>query len=161
MRPPAVVAAAAYGTNAHPRVGLADRGIDYVLAIRTDMTAYPLQEQPVAPARNGPIGCWPQPRYRHPAPSVAGLAAGLGQEAFTTVAWRTGSRGGLRSRFAALRIRPAGKAVVRPIRAAASGGRAGGTGSCRTAGCLSNGPKKPRLPPRLRAVEPAGRRGDR
>ncbi|MEU9030937.1 IS701 family transposase, partial [Streptomyces sp. NPDC048383] len=36
MRPPVVVADAAYGTNAHFRAGLADRGIHYVLAIRAD-----------------------------------------------------------------------------------------------------------------------------
>ncbi|MFD8656582.1 IS701 family transposase, partial [Streptomyces mirabilis] len=120
MRPPVVVADAAYGTNAHLRAGLAERGIDYVLAVRADVTAHPFEEQPVAPARNGPVGCWPQPRYRHPAPSVTALAAGLAQDAFTTVAWRNGSRGELRSRFAAVRIRPAGKAVERPIRTAAS-----------------------------------------
>lgn len=123
MRPPVVVADAAYSTNAHLRAGLAERGIDYVLAVRADVTAHAFQEQPVAPARNGPIGCWPQPRHRHPAPSVAALAAGLGLDALTTVAWRTGSRGELRSRFAAVRIRPAGKADERPIRAAASAGQ--------------------------------------
>lgn len=135
LRPPVVVADAAYGTNAHLRAGLAERGIDYILAVRADVTAHPFEEQPVAPARNGPVGCWPQPRYRHPAPSVAAVAAGLAQDAFTTVAWRNGSRGELRSRFAAVRIRPAGKAVERPIRTAASAGQGCGTGSCRTAGC--------------------------
>ncbi len=82
MRPPVVVADAAYGTNAHLRAGLAERGIDYVLAVRADVTAHPFEEQPVAPARNGPVGCWPQPRYRHPPPSVTALAAGLAQDAF-------------------------------------------------------------------------------
>ncbi|MER0241343.1 IS701 family transposase [Streptomyces sp. HSW2009] len=119
MRPTVVVADAAYGT-AHLRAGLADRGIDYVLAVRADLSAHPFDAQPVAPDRNDPIGCWPQPRYRQPAPSVAALAAGLGQEAFVSLAWRQGSRGALRSRFTAVRIRPAGKAVERPIRTAAS-----------------------------------------
>ncbi|MFH8993241.1 IS701 family transposase, partial [Streptomyces sp. NPDC017940] len=75
MTPPAVVADAAYGTNAHLRTALSDRGLAYVLAIRTDVVAHPLDAKPVAPARNGPVGCWPQPRYRDPAPSVADLAA--------------------------------------------------------------------------------------
>ena len=97
-----------------------DRQLAYVLAIRADVTAHPLDAEPEAPARNGPVGCWPQPRYRHRAPSVAALAAGLGREAFTTLTWRQGSRGRLRSRFAAVRVRPAGKAVERPIQAAAS-----------------------------------------
>ncbi|WP_217130059.1 IS701 family transposase [Streptomyces sp. AC558_RSS880] len=120
MRPPVVVADAAYGTNAHLRAGLAQRGIDYVLAIRADVSAHPFDAKPIAPDRKGPIGCWPQPRYRRPALSVAALAAGLGQEAFTSLTWRQGLRGALRSRFAAVRVRPAGKAVERPIRAAAS-----------------------------------------
>jgi SRSO17 transposase len=51
---------------------------------------------------------------------VAALAAGLGPTAFTLLTWRNGSRGELCSRFAAVRVRPAGKAVERPIKAAAS-----------------------------------------
>ncbi|MFE9880387.1 IS701 family transposase [Streptomyces sp. NPDC005784] len=120
MTPPAVVADAAYGTNAHLRAALSDRRIAYVLAVRSDVTAHPFDAKPVAPDRNGAIGCWPQPRYRNPAPSLSALAAGLDPEAFTTLTWRHGSRGELRSRFAAVRVRPAGKAVERPIRAAAS-----------------------------------------
>lgn len=120
MTPPVVVADAAYGTNAQLRAGLADPGIGYVLAVRADVTAHPFDAEPESPERKGPLGCWPQPRYRHPAPSVAALTAGLGQEAFTSLTWRQGTRGELRSRFAALRVRPAGKAVERPIRAVAS-----------------------------------------
>ncbi|MBR7677867.1 IS701 family transposase [Streptomyces daliensis] len=120
MSPPLVVADAAYGTNAHLRAALTDRGIDYVLAVRADVTAHPFDAEPTAPDRKGSVGCWPQPRYRHPAPAVAALAAGLGQEAFTSLTWRQGSRGELHSRFAAVRVRPAGNAVERPIRTAAS-----------------------------------------
>ncbi|WP_405771717.1 IS701 family transposase [Actinacidiphila glaucinigra] len=120
MTPPVVVADAAYGTNAHLRAALTERDIAYVLAIRANVTAHALDTEPEAPERRGDTGCWPQPRYRHPAPSAAELAAGLEREAFTTVTWRQGSRGDLRSRFAAVRVRPAGKAVERPIRAAAS-----------------------------------------
>lgn len=120
MSPPVVVADAAYGTNAHLRAGLTRRGMDYVLAVRADVSAHPFDVEPIAPARKGPVGCWPQPRYRQLAPSVAALAAGLGQEAFTPLTWRHGSRGELRSRFAAVRVRPAGKAVESPIKAAAS-----------------------------------------
>ncbi|MGW4027417.1 IS701 family transposase, partial [Streptomyces sp. NPDC005009] len=79
--------------------------------------------KPIAPDRKGPVGCRPQPRYRRPAPSVAALAAGLGREAFISFIWWQGLRGQLRSRFAAVRVRPAGKAVERPIRAAASAGQ--------------------------------------
>lgn len=123
MKPPVVVADAAYGTNARLRAALADRAITYMLAIRADVIAHPFDAEPMAPARNGPVGCWPQPRYRQAAPPVAALAAGLGPEAFTPLTWRHGSRGELRSRFAAVRVRPAGKAVERPIKAAASAGQ--------------------------------------
>ncbi|MFI6565865.1 IS701 family transposase [Streptomyces sp. NPDC050534] len=120
MTPPAVVADAAYGTNAHLRAALSDRQLPYVLAIRADVTAHPFDAKPEAPARHGTVGCWPQPRYRHRARSVSDLAAGLEHDVFTTLTWRQGSRGELRSRFAAARVRPAGKAVERPIKAAAS-----------------------------------------
>ncbi len=88
MRPPVVVADAAYGTNAQLRADLTERGIGYVLAVRADVSAHLFDAQPVSPERKGPIGCWPQPRYRHRAPSVAALAVGLGQEAFVSLTWR-------------------------------------------------------------------------
>ncbi|WP_393101790.1 IS701 family transposase [Streptomyces sp. LN325] len=120
MTPPAVVADAAYGTNAHLRAGLSARGLTYVLSIRSDVSAHPFDAQPMAPDRKGDVGCWPQPRYCKKAPSVAVLATDLGPEAFTALTWRQGSKGELRSRFAAVRVRPAGKAVERPVKAAAS-----------------------------------------
>ncbi|MEB3963472.1 IS701 family transposase [Streptomyces kunmingensis] len=123
LTPPVVVADAAYGTNARLRAALSERGLAYVLSVRTDMTAQPFGAEPEAPPRDGAVGCWPQPRYRHPAPSVAALAAGLEAAAFTPVTWRHGVRGELRSRFTAIRVRPAGKAVERPIKAAASAGQ--------------------------------------
>ncbi|MFF0191137.1 IS701 family transposase [Streptomyces sp. NPDC005244] len=120
MTPPVVVADAAYGTNAHLRAGLSERGLTYVLSIRSDVSAHPFDAEPEAPERKGSVGCWPQPRYRRKAPSVAVLATSLGQDAFVPLTWRQGSKGELRSRFAAVRVRPAGKAVERPIKAAAS-----------------------------------------
>ncbi|MFE9468639.1 IS701 family transposase [Streptomyces virginiae] len=68
MRPPIVVADAAYGTNAHFRAALTDRGIHYVLPVRADVSAHPLDAQPEAPPRNGPVGCWPQPATDTPHP---------------------------------------------------------------------------------------------
>lgn len=135
MGPPVVVADAAYGTNAHLRAGLAQRGIDYVLAVRADVSAHPFDARPVAPDRTGPVGCRPQPRYRHPAPSVAALAADLGPEAFTSLTCGTAR---------AARYGPASPpcASARPARPSSvrSGppprpNRAGGTGCCPTAGC--------------------------
>ena len=53
MTPPVVVADAGYGSNADFRAGLAERGIAYVLAVRSDVTAHPFDAQPAAPARLG------------------------------------------------------------------------------------------------------------
>jgi hypothetical protein len=102
-----VVADAGYGQNADFRDGLDDRGIGYVLAVRSDVTVHPHDAQPTAPAWSG-NGRKPQPRYRDKPSPVAVLAVGHGRQAFTEVTWREGSRGPMRSRFLALRVRPAG-----------------------------------------------------
>ncbi|MFD8339133.1 transposase [Streptomyces solisilvae] len=80
MRPPVVVADAAYGTNAHLRASLAERGTDYILAVPADVTAHPFDAQPTAPDRKGLVDCRPQPRYRHPAPSVGPIRAAASAE---------------------------------------------------------------------------------
>ncbi|MEW2570238.1 IS701 family transposase [Streptomyces sp. NPDC047070] len=115
-----ILADAAYGTNAAFRGELTQRGLSYVLSVRSGVTAHPFDAVPEAPARKGVQGCWPQPRYRQPPPAVAALATALGSEAFTNVTWRQGSRGPMASRFAALRVRPAGNAIIRPLRTRAS-----------------------------------------
>ncbi|MEU1465075.1 IS701 family transposase, partial [Streptomyces sp. NPDC005727] len=105
--PPVLVADAGYGQNADFRAGLADRDIAYVVAIRSNVTVHPHDALPVAPPWSG-NGRKPQPRYRDKPSSVAALAAAHGRQAFTEVTWREGARGPMRSRFVALRVRPAG-----------------------------------------------------
>jgi SRSO17 transposase len=117
--PPVVVADAGYGQNADFRDGLSERGIGYVVAVRSDVTLHPHDAQPTAPAWSG-NGRKPQPRYRHKPSPVAALAAGHGRQVFTEVRWREGSRGPMRSRFLALRVRPAGIRARRLARAAAT-----------------------------------------
>jgi SRSO17 transposase len=60
----------------------------------------------------------PRPRYRAKRSSLAELVLAAGPSVAKTVAWREGTRGRLRSRFMALRVRPAG---VKLRRAAAGG----------------------------------------
>jgi SRSO17 transposase len=117
--PPVVVADAGYGQNADFRDGLAERGIAYVVAVRSDLTVHPHDAQPATPPWSG-NGRRPQPRYRDKPSSVAALAAGHGRRAFTEVTWRQGSRGPMRSHFLALRVRPAGVRARRLAQAAAT-----------------------------------------
>uniref|UniRef100_UPI00389A032F IS701 family transposase n=1 Tax=Streptomyces broussonetiae TaxID=2686304 RepID=UPI00389A032F len=114
LTPPVLVADAGYGQNADFRGGLDDRGIGYAVAIRSDVTVHPQDAQPLMPPWSG-NGRKPQPRYRDKPASVAAWATSHGRRAFTEVTWREGSRGPMRSRFLALRVRPAG---VRPRRLA-------------------------------------------
>ncbi|MDQ0604039.1 SRSO17 transposase [Streptomyces canus] len=116
--PPVVVADAGYGQNADFRDGLEGRGIGYVVAIRSDVSVHPHDARPAAPAWSG-NGPRPQSRYRDKPSSVAALAAGRGRQAFSEVTWREGSRGPMRSRFSALRVRPAGVRARRLAQAAA------------------------------------------
>ncbi|MFE3182774.1 IS701 family transposase [Streptomyces violascens] len=121
--PPLVVADAGYGQNAVFRAALQERGLAYVVAVRGNITAHPEDAVPLAPPRQGSTGNWPQPRYRQAPSSVAALAVAEGRAAFAKVTWRPGSRGALYSSFAALRVRPAGRAVERPLRTRASAER--------------------------------------
>ncbi|MCF1512746.1 IS701 family transposase [Streptomyces glomeratus] len=117
LLPPVLVADAGYGQNADFRDGLEGRGIRYVVAVRSDVTAHPHDAEPVTPLWSG-NGRKPQPRYRDKPSPVAALATGHGRQAFTEVTWREGSRGPMRSHFLALRVRPAGVRVRRLARAA-------------------------------------------
>ncbi|MGW5259240.1 IS701 family transposase, partial [Streptomyces sp. NPDC004012] len=91
----------------------------YVVAIRSDVTVHPHDAEPGTPPWSG-NGRKPQPRYRDKPSPVAALAAGHGRQAFTEVTWREGSRGAMRSRFLALRVRPAGIRARRLARTAAT-----------------------------------------
>ncbi|MFJ9753037.1 transposase [Streptomyces chartreusis] len=84
MRPPVVVADAAYGP-APPANGVVRAWAGLRPSHLPGCERPPLfGAEPVAPARNGPIGCWPQPRYRQAAPSIAAWAISLGQQVFSS-----------------------------------------------------------------------------
>ena len=112
--PPVVVADAGYGQNAEFRAGLDARGLEYVVAVRSDVTVHPGDAEPVTGPWSG-NGRHPQPRYRQPPSAVSALAIAAGREAFTEVTWREGSRGPMHSRFLALRVRPAGVSARRIV----------------------------------------------
>jgi SRSO17 transposase len=60
----------------------------------------------------------PALRYREPPAALRDLALAAGTEATRTVAWREGSKGTMRSRFLALRVRPANVGLRRAHREA-------------------------------------------
>jgi SRSO17 transposase len=118
--PPVLVADCGYGDIGEFRGGLDTRQIPYVVEVKADTSAYPEQVHPVAAAYAGK-GRRPQPRYHHPPSALKQLALAAvssGQRACVDLIWRRGSKGLQRSRFLALRVRPAGVTPRRLARAA-------------------------------------------
>ena len=120
--PPVLVADAGYGEVGEFRQGLDDREIGYVVQVKADTSAYPEQVRPTMAPSTG-RGRRPRPQYRDKPPSLKQLALAAGPPAGIELIWRRGSKGLQRSRFLALRVRPAG---VTPRRQAAA--RADGAG---------------------------------
>ncbi len=107
-----VLVDAGYGNNTAFRHGLGDLGLSYVAGILSSTSVWAPGTVPLGPAANKRGLGRPATRLRrtakHKPLSVKGLAESLGPEAFETVAWREGATAKpLRSRFAAMRVRPA------------------------------------------------------
>jgi SRSO17 transposase len=114
-----VVADAGYGDITEFRLGLAGRGLSYVVAVKPTTSAYPVDAVPIAPPYTG-RGRPPTPRYREDPTNLAGLARAAGRGVLRRVTWRHGSRknahnptAAMRSRFMALRVRPANRDIPR------------------------------------------------
>lgn len=114
-----VVADAGYGDATEFRLGLTERGLTYVLAVRADATAHPAQAVPVTAARAG-HGRPPGPRYPDKPVDLKTLAIDAGRSTGRFVVWRHGSKKSstnttatMRSRFLALRVRPASRKIPR------------------------------------------------
>ena len=115
LDPPLVVADEGYGQDGAFRLGLTERGIAYVVGVRSDTAVLPEQAARTAPPWSG-TGRKPVLRYRDKPASVRELVLAAGRGALHRVTWRRGSKGPLRSRFAALRVRPAGVRIRRAHR---------------------------------------------
>ncbi len=96
--------------------------------------------------RPGLVRQRPQPRYRDKPSPVAALAVGHGWQAFSEVTWRAGSRGPMRSRFLALRVRPAGIRARRLAQAAATAERGRWDGVLPDATLLAEWPQDTEAP---------------
>lgn len=105
-----VVADAGYGNTTDFRDGLTQRGFSYVVGIGHTTTVWPPDRQPLPPQAKkarGRRATRLRREAQHQPVSVRRLATMLPAKAWQTIQWREGTKGTMRSRFAALRVRPA------------------------------------------------------
>jgi SRSO17 transposase len=107
ITPPVIIGDGAYGDTTEFRTDLEQRGLDYLLDVKSATSAYPEQVKPQQPPRRPGRGRPPSLRYRQDPSSLKQLALDAGKKAAVTVTWRVGTRGKMSSRFLALRVRPA------------------------------------------------------
>jgi SRSO17 transposase len=105
-----VLADAAYGINTEFRDALTQLELHYVVGVPSSMTVWEPGKQPLPAKPRGKMGRPPRLLRRtsgHQPVSLKQLAMSLPSTAFQEVTWREGTERKLRSRFAAVRIRPA------------------------------------------------------
>jgi SRSO17 transposase len=106
----AVLADTAYGNDTRFREGITELNLRYVVGVQENTTVWRTGEAPRLRKRRKGRGRPPTRLQRdpdHQPVSVKQLALELPGRAWKTVTWREGTRQKLRSRFAAVRIRPA------------------------------------------------------
>jgi SRSO17 transposase len=105
-----VVADAGYGVDSGFRQAITDLGLEYVVGVQSSVTVWEPGAAPLAPRPRQRRGRPPRLLRRdadHKPVPVKALALSLLAESWRSITWRQGTRGKLRSRFAALRIRTA------------------------------------------------------
>jgi len=105
-----VVADAGYGVVTAFRDALTAQGIPYIVGTSSETTVWAPGRAPLAAPKYRGFGRPPtlvRRTRRHRPLSVFALAQQLPASAWRTVTWRQGTRGAMRSRFAAVRVRPA------------------------------------------------------
>ena len=110
VTPAVVLADEVYGSNREFREGVAELKLSYSLAVRSTTTVWALERQPLPPKPWSGKGKQATRLRRDPTHqplTVEQWARRLPEEAWREVSWREGSQATLRSRFAALRVRPA------------------------------------------------------
>jgi SRSO17 transposase len=106
-----ILADAGYGKGTQFRTALTQLGLQYIVGIESNATVWEPGQQPL-PAPPRKPGCGAPPKRLRRAPdhqplSARQLAFALPPSAWKHIGWRQGSQGILRSRFAAIRVRPA------------------------------------------------------
>jgi SRSO17 transposase len=110
-----VLADAAYGNDAQFRQGLTDLDRSYLVGVASSTTVWKPGEQPLPPkpwSGQGRPTTLLRRSATHQPVSVKTLAQALPRATWKPVTWRTGSRRALRSRFAAVRVRPASRRLA-------------------------------------------------
>ena len=114
-----VVADAGYGDATGFRLALESRGMSYVVAVKSTTSAYPGTATPQVAPYHG-RGRPPVPRYREAPGNLKTLVITAGRRTGRVVTWRHGTRktprnptAAMRSRFLALRVRPANRDIPR------------------------------------------------
>lgn len=105
-----VLADAAYGINTEFRDGLTKLELQYVVGVQISLTVWEPGKQPLPAKPRRKMGRPPRLLQRaanHQPVSVKQLAMSLPAHAFKDITWREGTERKLRSRFAAVRVRPA------------------------------------------------------
>jgi len=105
-----VLADAAYGDDSGFREGLVSLGLCYAVGIKSSTTLWPPGIMPLPPRPKGKMGRPPRLLRRdeqHQPLSAKDLALCLSTTDLRKVHWREGTRGMMRSRFAAVRVRVA------------------------------------------------------
>ena len=105
-----VLADAAYGTDTHFRQAITEMGLPHVVGIMSSVSVWRPGEAPLSkPKWKGmrrPSNLLRRESQHQPI-AVKELAHSLSASAWKTVTWRQGAKRSLRSRFAAVRVRPA------------------------------------------------------
>lgn len=105
-----VLTDAAYGMNTEFRDALTELKLQYVVGVQSSMTVWEPGKQPLAAKPRGKMGRPPRLLRRtasHRPVSVKQLAMQLPASTYKELSWREGTDRKLRSRFAAVRVRPA------------------------------------------------------
>lgn len=105
-----VLADAGYGNDGRFRSGVRELELEYVVGVQSSITVWKPGMEPLPPLPRQRMGRPPRLLRRdrdHQPVTARELALSLPAESWKMVSWRQGTRQKLRSRFAAVRLRPA------------------------------------------------------
>ena len=105
-----VLADAGYGVDGRFRAGITELGLEYAVGVQSSLTLWAPGTEPLPPSPRKQMGRPPSLLRRdkdHQPVSAKQLASDVPAKEWKTVNWRQGTEQKLRSRFAAVRVRPA------------------------------------------------------